>query len=193
MAPEHEAIDRERVERMAAQNERNREAIDRERDARIAEERAADREIREGRPRLVAVLRAGGFPAIAAVFAAQGASIEEEREYVGEPAPAESRSARMQAMAFSDPGLNLFRPPPMAGSQVEQAMPSVLPEHEATPAPAVQPSDGERAARAVLAQRGVHNPSEQQVRDVLTAAPWLGELPPPPAPLFVDSTQTDAT
>jgi hypothetical protein len=150
----------------------------------IEDENAADREVREHRARLVYVLRLNGFPAMAAVFAALGQS--EEREYVGEPAPTQTR--RLQTMAFSDVGLNLFRPPPMAGGAR-----SAQPVREVAPlfVDSTQPSDAERRARVVLAQRGIHRPSEEQVQEVLRAAPWLGssasKLPPtpsetPPAP-----------
>lgn len=144
----------------------------------IEDENAADREVREHRSRLVYVLRSNGFPALSAVFAALGEEPGEEREYVGEPA---LQPRAPQGMAFSDGGLNLFRPPPMPGAQEVQALASVLPPHEATeePPPFVDSAprtegEGERRARVVLAQRGVHAPTAEQVQDVLRAAPWLG-------------------
>lgn len=159
----------------------------------IDNERAAERELREHRPRLVACLRAGGFPAMAAwVVAMASAFKEEEREYVGEPVPSPAPRPTRE-MAFSDGGLNLFRPPPMAGQQVEQAQPSALPPHAATESPAsAGPADGgDGAARAVLRQRGIHNPTEEQIQTVLTVAPWL-VTQREPTPVFVDSTTPEA-
>jgi hypothetical protein len=151
----------------------------------IEVENAADREVREHRTRLVYVLRSNGFPSLAAMFAALGSELEGEREYVGEPAPAEPR--RLQTMAFSDGGLNLFRPPPMSGAQEVQTVPQVMPVHEATEEPplftdSTQPTDAERRARIVLAQRGIHKPTDEQVQDVLRSAPWLGAPAAPTLP-----------
>lgn len=169
MSPEHEAIDNER---------------------------AAERELREHRPRLVACLRAGGFPAMAAWVTSMASAFAEEepREYVGDPEPAGIAPRPLQTMAFSDGGLNLFRPSPMPGAQVEQAQPSALPAHAATEDPAAAgPADGgDGAARAVLRQRGIHNPTEEQIQTVLAVAPWL-VTQRVDVPLFVDSTTPDAT
>ncbi len=155
----------------------------------IEDEKSADREVREGRSRLCYVLRTNGFPAVAAVFASQGVEPEEEREYIGEPAVA----PRSHSMAFSDPGLNLFRPPPMAAQPVTEAQVAEALAHTGTPvhpagvttasdAPPAA-SDGVVAALHVLRQRGIYNPTEGQVLEVLAAHPWLGSIPEAALPL----------
>ncbi len=87
--------------------------------------------------RLYYALETNGFKAVAEGIADHAADLAEQ-EYVGEPAALETRpetpaSIKTHTMTFSDPGLNLFRPPPMAQPEVTRADVEEALSHTATP------------------------------------------------------------